>query len=206
MVRSEWFVRQSFPPKQPRVYTHAQGVQVMTRACAHTSNSQIIISEQQGTLTNPAMMDDASSSCSSSSGYQSSAGGAADGRPQKTPCQHPSHNGDLAEDFVVVDRVEGQSPQRFPQRRWSSSIPRVRYSTSRPDEAVDIAMGESGLAAAEPLTVGEMMQRTVVRVPHHVALRYKISGGSWRDVTYRDYYRQCLSAAKSFLKVSTQCG
>ena len=147
-------------------------------------------------------MDDASSSCSSSSGYQSSAGYAAVVRPQKTPCQR---NGDLAEDFVIVDPVEGQSPQRFPQRRWSSSIPRVRFSTSRPDEAVDIAMGESGLAAVEPLTVGEMMQRTVVRVPHHVALRYKISGGSWRDVTYRDYYRQCLSAAKSFLKVSTQC-
>ena len=149
-------------------------------------------------------MDDATSSCSSSSGYQS-----ADGKippPQKQTCQQ---NGDPAEDFVIVDRAEGQSPPRFPRRWWTSSIPRVRFSTSRTEEAVDIAMGESGLAAAEPLTVGEMMQRTVVRVPHHVALRYKIRGGGdgagcWRDVTYRDYYLQCLSAAKSFLKVNRQ--
>ena len=167
--------------------------------------------EESSTPSPSATMEDAASSCSNSSGYHSAgAGDAVDGRARrqrKEQRKQQVEEDDPAEDFVVVDLVQGQlqeSPQRASRRRrprWTSSIPRVRFSTSRPDQAVDIAMGESGLAAAEPITVGEMMQRTVVRVPQHVALRYKIRG-SWRDVTYREYYSQCLSAAKSFLKVS----
>ena len=168
--------------------------------------------EESSTPSPSATMEDAASSCSNSSGYHSAgAGDVVDGRARRQRKeqrrQQQVEEDDPAEDFVVVDLVQGQlqeSPLRASRRRrprWTSSIPRVRFSTSRPDQAVDIAMGESGLAAAEPITVGEMMQRTVVRVPQHVALRYKIRG-SWRDVTYREYYSQCLSAAKSFLKVS----
>ena len=114
---------------------------------------------------------------------------------------------DPADDFVMVDRVPKQQLQGLlsRDRRWSCSVPRMRYYSSDPAEGVDIAMGESGLAAEEPITVGEMMQRTVVRVPRHVALRYKAMG-SWRDVTYREYYNQCVSAAKAFIKVSCFCG
>ena len=106
---------------------------------------------------------------------------------------------DPAEDFVMVELEDGQLHGRFGRanRLWS---PRVRFHTSNPEEGVDIAMGMSGLASAEPVTVPEMMQRTVSRVPRHAALRYK-TGETWNDVTYRDYYNQCLSAAKSFVKV-----
>ena len=104
------------------------------------------------------------------------------------------------EEFVVVELVDLALHGAAPARQWTCSLPRVRFHTSNPAEGVDIAMEESGLGAAEPLTVGELVQRTVMRVPHHVALRYK-TRGVWRDVTYRDYYNQCIAAAKSFLKV-----
>lgn len=113
----------------------------------------------------------------------------------------PAEDDRVDDDFVVVELMD-VILQEEPERRWSCSLPRVKFYTSDPKEKVDIAMGESGLAASEPLTVGEIMQRVVVRVPLHVALRYK-TGGRWRDITYRDYYIQCITAAKSFIKVGT---
>lgn len=117
-----------------------------------------------------------------------------------------NHQGEDPDDFVMVELVEGEVQQSCGKatRRLSCSIPHVRFHTSNAEESVDIAMGESGLAASEPITVAQMMQRTVVRVPHHVALRYKVEG-KWNDITYRDYYNQCITAAKSFVKVSHTC-
>ena len=170
---------------------------------------------ERSPTASPNTTGSASTSCSSSSGYHS--GTEMDGsrrrRQKKPPKAQRGHaagslpvEDPVEDDFVMVELADGKlqdSPLRSARRRWSCSLPRVRFATSNPEEAVDIAMGESGLAAAEPITVGEMMQRTVVRVPQHVALRYKVQGGTWRDVTYKEYYQQCIAAAKSFRKVNS---
>lgn len=121
---------------------------------------------------------------------------------QEKQKQQDGDDGD--DEFVMVELMDEMLQERSaPARQWSCSLPRVRVHSCNPAEGVDIAMGESGLAASEPLTAGELMQRTVMRVPHHIALRYK-TGDTWNDITYREYYNQCIAAAKSFIKVRRQ--
>lgn len=81
-----------------------------------------------------------------------------------------------------------------------SSVTRRKFRSTRPLDGVDIPLGELGVASDPPITVSEMMRRTVTKIPNHSALRYKINN-SWETITYREYYNLCISAAKSFLKV-----
>ena len=73
--------------------------------------------------------------------------------------------------------------------------------TSNPDEEVDLAIGESGIEAEEPMTVGQLFKYAVEKFPTHDALKYK-ENGKWKAITYAEYYDLCIKAAKSFLKVS----
>ena len=65
---------------------------------------------------------------------------------------------------------------------------------------MDLAIGESGIEAEKPITVGQLMKDAVARFPAHPALKYK-EDGIWKTITYTDYYNHCIKAAKSFLKV-----
>lgn len=96
--------------------------------------------------------------------------------------------------------VEGKTDEKEGGGLKSEFV-RKKCRTTSPVDGVDIAMEESGAASESPLTVGAMMQDIVSRIPDHVALRYK-SEDTWNDITYKQYYDQCISAAKSFLKVS----
>ena len=72
--------------------------------------------------------------------------------------------------------------------------------TWNPDDKVDLAIGESGIEAEEPITVGQLFKNAVERFPSQPALKYK-EDGIWKAITYTDYYNHCIKAAKSFLKV-----
>ena len=72
--------------------------------------------------------------------------------------------------------------------------------TWNPDEVVDLAIGETGIEAEKPVTVGELFKDVVARFIKHPALKYK-EDGIWKAITYTDYYGLCIKAAKSFLKV-----
>jgi len=72
--------------------------------------------------------------------------------------------------------------------------------TWNPDEEVDLAIGESGIEAEEPINVGQLFKNTLKEFSTHVALKYKESG-KWKAITYSEYYNHCIRAAKSFLKV-----
>lgn len=65
---------------------------------------------------------------------------------------------------------------------------------------MELLIGESGIEAEEPMTVGQMFQATKNKVPNHPALKYK-DNGEWKAITYAEYYDLCVQAAKSFLKV-----
>ena len=86
-------------------------------------------------------------------------------------------------------------PKPKPQR-----LPRTKVYSINPGEGVDLAMGESGITAEEPMTVGQMFQETMGKIPDHPALRYK-EGETVQVITYREYYAQVIRAAKAFLKV-----
>ena len=68
------------------------------------------------------------------------------------------------------------------------------------NKVIDLAIGESGIEAETPITVGQLLQNTVTRFPVHPALKYK-EEGIWKTITYTVYYNLCIRAAKSFLKV-----
>ena len=77
---------------------------------------------------------------------------------------------------------------------------RTKVRSTNPAEGPDIAMEDSGLAAVEPITIGQMMKLTVSKVPDRPGLRYK-SDTEWIDLTFQQYYDSAVAAAKSFLKV-----
>ena len=85
--------------------------------------------------------------------------------------------------------------------RWKGSGQhRTKFRCTDPLGGPDIAIGEQGLSLEKPITVAEMMKRTVSKIPNCIGLRYK-TGNSWNNVTYQEYYYMCISAAKSFIKV-----
>ena len=77
---------------------------------------------------------------------------------------------------------------------------RTQVRSCVPNIGVDLAIGESGIEAEEPITVGQLFKNTVERFPTHPALKYK-EDGTWKTITYTGYYEFCIRAAKSFLKV-----
>ncbi len=77
---------------------------------------------------------------------------------------------------------------------------REKVWTVNPGEGVDLAIGSSGMASVDPITVGQVFKNTLQNYPNRPGLRYK-KGGEWMSVTFTEYYANCLSAAKSFMKV-----
>ena len=83
-------------------------------------------------------------------------------------------------------------------RRPVNASRRVR--TTDPSVGVDLLIGQSGLSAETPITVPALLKNSVSRTPDRAALCYK-ENGSWKKITYTEYYMLCVAAAKSFLKV-----
>ena len=83
-------------------------------------------------------------------------------------------------------------------RRPVNASRRVR--TTNPSVGVDLLIGQSGLSAETSITVPALLKNSVSRTPDRAALCYK-ENGSWKQITYTEYYMQCVAAAKSFLKV-----
>lgn len=103
--------------------------------------------------------------------------------------EQPGEKGQEEQPAEEEGETAGPSP---PQRR--------KVRTTDPSDGVDLAMGVKGIEAAPPITVGQMFQETVRKFPSHPALRYK-EGGEWKSITYEEYYKLSIRAAKSFLKV-----
>ncbi|XP_059845509.1 long-chain-fatty-acid--CoA ligase ACSBG2-like isoform X1 [Hypanus sabinus] len=69
--------------------------------------------------------------------------------------------------------------------------------------AVKIRMEESGRGADSPLTVGQLFSLAVGNFGQRNALAFKVDN-RWEKYTYQQYYTQCRTAAKSFLKLGLQ--
>ena len=71
-----------------------------------------------------------------------------------------------------------------------------------PDLELPIELGTSGLAAEDPITIGQMLRTTRDSYPDTPALASK-EGDEWKKINYKEYYTLSLRAAKSLLKVMT---
>ena len=101
--------------------------------------------------------------------------------------------------------TEAQDPEPSPteeEAKPKPSLSRTKVRCTDPANGPDIAMGESGLAAEDPITIPEMFKATVSKIPEHPALRFKTSEDTWSEYSYQEYYDLTVAAAKSFLKVS----
>ena len=88
--------------------------------------------------------------------------------------------------------------------------PRNKVRTTVPTEGVDLAMGEGALEGAEPITVAQQFKITLEKYSDVPALKWKVKEGEgeesqmvWKTATFAEYYKLCIDAAKSFIKVRT---
>lgn len=99
--------------------------------------------------------------------------------------------------YVYITFYIGDAPSE------PSVPPRTKYYSVAPDDPVELLMGKSDLSAADPKTVGQLFKEAVSKFGTKPALAYKDSpDDQWTRVTYSEFYDKCVSAAKSFLKVS----
>ena len=112
---------------------------------------------------------------------------------EKPAAEPVSEQPEVKEHEQQPGKEEGETAAPSPPQRR-------KVRTTDPSEGVDLAMGVTGIAAIPPITVGQMFQETVRKFPSHPALRYK-EEGEWKSITYDGYYKLCIRAAKSFLKV-----
>ena len=99
---------------------------------------------------------------------------------------------------ITAKKKKGKEDDETPKPKPHQVRSRVR--TCVPEMGVDLAIGESDTEAMKPITVGQLFQKTVEKLPRHAALKYK-EDGTWKTFTYNEYYELCIRAAKSFLKV-----
>ncbi|XP_015241709.1 long-chain-fatty-acid--CoA ligase ACSBG2 isoform X2 [Cyprinodon tularosa] len=76
----------------------------------------------------------------------------------------------------------------------------LRLWTTHRDGEVKLRVGDSGVAAEEPLTVNQMFAAAAERFGDFTALGWK-EGEQQKTLTYKEYYQACRTAAKGFLKL-----
>ncbi|XP_061680045.1 long-chain-fatty-acid--CoA ligase ACSBG2 isoform X3 [Syngnathoides biaculeatus] len=94
------------------------------------------------------------------------------------------------------------------RRPDSLSVPRAAAQesslwTSQPDGEVKLRMETSGLAAETPLTVHQLFTLSVRNFGTYTAVSWK-EGEQKKSLNYKEYYKSCRTAAKSFLKLGLQ--
>lgn len=86
---------------------------------------------------------------------------------------------------------------------------RIKVRTTVPNEGVELAIGDGALEGAEPITFGRLFQQRAQEFPDVAALRWQEKDGEeeeskmvWKTATYKEYYKSCFDASKSYLKVA----
>lgn len=95
-----------------------------------------------------------------------------------------------------------------PKEKMSQQEPalsrRSKVRTTVPTEGVELAIGKGELGGAEPITFGQLFQQRVQEFSSVAALKWKEKAGEgeevWKTATYAEYYKSCVTAAKSLLK------
>ena len=90
--------------------------------------------------------------------------------------------------------------------------PRNKVRTTIPTEGVDLAIGEGPLEGAEPITFGQQFKDILKEYADVPALKWKVKEGEgeesemvWKTASFAEYYKFCIDAAKSLIKVRHRC-
>ena len=116
-------------------------------------------------------------------------------QPAEDAQQTPTSERAAVVDVLLTD--EGDEVKEKPK---TTKLPRTKVRTTDPVDGVEIIMGEGDLEGAEPITVGQSLRAAMEKSPDRSALGYK-EDGEWKYISYTEYYKLCISAAKSFHKV-----
>ena len=115
---------------------------------------------------------------------------------QSAPPNEPSVSGDQDVETAPKEKVSEQEP---------ALSRRSKVRTTIPTEGVELAIGKGELEGAEPITFGQLFQQRVQEFPDVAALKWKEKVGEgenvWKTATFAEYYKYCVNAAKSLLKV-----
>ena len=74
------------------------------------------------------------------------------------------------------------------------------FIASKLDQAVKLRVKDADYKKYPPISIYSMFENTVKINPNHPALVYKKTD-SWVHLTYDGYWKMCVKAAKSFIKV-----
>uniref|UniRef100_A0A8C6ZUT7 Long-chain-fatty-acid--CoA ligase ACSBG2 n=1 Tax=Nothoprocta perdicaria TaxID=30464 RepID=A0A8C6ZUT7_NOTPE len=88
---------------------------------------------------------------------------------------------------------------------YLNSDAQAKYEVSLDDVLVNSSarMEEHGIGSEEPKTVHALLDEAVKKYGNRYALAYK-RGGRWMRMSYKRYYEECWTAAKSFLKLGLE--
>nr|XP_060640726.1 long-chain-fatty-acid--CoA ligase ACSBG2 [Anolis sagrei ordinatus] len=102
----------------------------------------------------------------------------------------------------VENQVSGKNEKMFSAKKGTGGAPSMLgLWTTKRDGQVRLRSEESGLGAQEPLTVNQLLLRSIAKFGDLPALTAKKSNGEWERISFRQYYQQCRQAARSFLKL-----
>ena len=108
------------------------------------------------------------------------------------------------EDKIEVNEKPGASSQ---EEEPTAAKPAVAKQPHKmrcfdPTDTVDIAIGQSGVAAKKPLTVPQFFQTTFEKLPDQPALSWQDKKEEpWKSLTYAQYRKLIYNVAKSLIKV-----
>ncbi|XP_062452372.1 long-chain-fatty-acid--CoA ligase ACSBG2 [Rhea pennata] len=107
------------------------------------------------------------------------------------------HSAETVEDT----KTEGSQMDMFRCKVFAPPTPCLW--TTRRDGEVKLRMEEQGIGSEEPKTIPELFDEAVRKYGDDYALAYK-KDGHWMKLSYKMYYGECWTAAKSFLKLGLE--
>ncbi|XP_048584114.1 long-chain-fatty-acid--CoA ligase ACSBG2 isoform X2 [Nematostella vectensis] len=124
-----------------------------------------------------------------------------------------SHRGENGQNGInghaEIDKSAGQtnrttlSMKNTQEKTAKNLAPANDFWTTEADGAVKIRMGESDATKGEPMTVVDLLERTVKRSPNRIAMGVK-RNDQWQHWTYSEYYEEVRIAAKSFIELGLE--
>ncbi|XP_055614440.1 very long-chain-fatty-acid--CoA ligase bubblegum-like, partial [Uranotaenia lowii] len=83
-------------------------------------------------------------------------------------------------------------------------LPADSYTTTDPTQPVKLRIAKEGVASLDPLSVPELVDRTVRDYPDHPAMMFKNAQKMWQTITYREYRDRVHKMAKAFIKLGLE--
>uniref|UniRef100_A0A182X5Z7 long-chain-fatty-acid--CoA ligase n=1 Tax=Anopheles quadriannulatus TaxID=34691 RepID=A0A182X5Z7_ANOQN len=83
-------------------------------------------------------------------------------------------------------------------------LPADSYTSTDPAVPVKLRIAKEGLASLDPLSVPDLMNRTVRDHPNHPAMVFRNAQKQWQTVTYREYRERVHHMAKVFIKLGLE--